>query len=120
MRFGNSSSATLVLLFTLLTVSMPLTAGQQDKIAERSIAECDRLAASPDDPERKADGVDLAEINTAAAVEACSQAVILDDNPRLKYQYARSLGGYKANKEQRHAVSLTTGPLSFLKFERWC
>ncbi len=56
-------------------------------------ADCDRLAAHPDDPDRAAPGVAQADVDTAAAIAACTAAVAADPaNGRLNYQLARALG----------------------------
>ncbi len=89
-----------VLGICLLAVSTPLLAGEQGRTTEQIVAECDRLAASPYDPERKAKGVETKDIDAAAAIEACRQAVGLHATPRLQYQYGRSLTKNEENEEQ--------------------
>ena len=60
---------------------------------DRSLTDCDRLAAHPDDPEAVAPGVTSGGMDKAAAIAACRQAVAADpDNPRLRYQLGRSYG----------------------------
>lgn len=57
------------------------------------VTECDRLAAHPSDPHRVSDGLTGAQMNLAAAIEACHVAIEADpDNPRLNYQLARAYG----------------------------
>jgi tetratricopeptide (TPR) repeat protein len=53
---------------------------------------CDRLAASPFDPNRVTQGVPFADIQQSAAVAACRKAVERNPaTPRFKYQLARAL-----------------------------
>jgi uncharacterized protein len=53
---------------------------------------CDRLAASPFDPNRVTQGVPFADIQQSAAVTACRKAVERNpETPRFKYQLARAL-----------------------------
>ncbi|MCH7701680.1 MAG: SEL1-like repeat protein [Planctomycetes bacterium] len=73
------------------SVSTPLRAEEGSPTTEHMLTECDRLAASPFDPGRKANGVEFKDIDAAAAIEACRQAVRLNASPRLQYQYCRSL-----------------------------
>lgn len=57
------------------------------------VTECDRLAAHPDDPFKVAQGVSEGSVDLEAAIAACSEAVKNDpENPRLRYQLARSFG----------------------------
>jgi hypothetical protein len=59
----------------------------------RTVTDCDRLAAHPDDPGRVTDGVPQAKVDLPRAVAACRAAVAADPrNPRLNYQLARALG----------------------------
>ena len=63
-------------------VSVGKLAGDQDRTTQEIFAECNRLAASPYDPERTARGVEFTEMDStaakaaavAAAIEACGQA----------------------------------------------
>lgn len=105
-----SKTTLQAVLFALLAVSTPLLAVQQGRTTRQIVADCDRLAASPYDPERKAKGVETKDMDAAAAIEACRQAVRLDaTTPRLQYQYGRSLttsrllpmdAGYEESEEQ--------------------
>lgn len=53
---------------------------------------CDRLAAHPHDPERTAEGVDMAFIDLAWAIPACAEAARLyPTERRFKFQHARTL-----------------------------
>lgn len=57
----------------------------------QEITPCDRAASHPSDPNKVAPGVPQAEMDLAAAIEACESAVAADpDNPRLQYQLARA------------------------------
>ncbi|MDJ0652651.1 MAG: tetratricopeptide repeat protein [Xanthomonadales bacterium] len=59
----------------------------------RSVTDCDRLAAHPSDPEAVATGVSSSEVDHDQAIAACRAAVTQDpDNPRLNYQLGRTLG----------------------------
>ena len=54
------------------------------------VTECDRLAANPPDPDRVAEGVPRSEVDVAAAIDACKQALAEDPgNARLAYQLGR-------------------------------
>lgn len=60
--------------------------------AQSAAADCDRLAASPDDPQKKAKGVPYAQLNAQAAVAACMKAVAeAPREGRLWFQYGRAL-----------------------------
>lgn len=55
-------------------------------------AECDRLAAHPDDPFRLAPGVPTSVMDRAAAIRACRAELAKSaGNPRLAYQLGRAL-----------------------------
>lgn len=61
------------------------------------IAECDRLASSPLDPQKQSAGVSYSKIDHIAAVPACKIAITENKQaPRLWFQYGRALE--KANK----------------------
>ena len=85
--------------FALFVVSTPLLASAQSRSDQQIVAECDRLAASPYDPERKAKGVDFEKIDSAAAINACREAVRLNATPQLLYQYGRSLSANGQHSE---------------------
>lgn len=60
---------------------------------DRTITQCDKLAAHFNDPERVTDGVSEKDMDKPAAIAACLAAVKNDpDNPRLNYQLARAYG----------------------------
>lgn len=61
--------------------------------------ECDRLASSPDDPNRNEPGIDFESLDVSKAVAICEKAVALASNPRLEYQFARSLQKAERNAE---------------------
>ncbi|MFG6415073.1 hypothetical protein ACG02S_14330 [Roseateles sp. DC23W] len=66
------------------------------------IPRCDHLAAHPDDPEAHAKGVADADLDAAAVVSACEEAVKQDKNsPRLAFQLAR---GYLASDRMEAAI----------------
>ena len=55
------------------------------------ITDCDQLAAHPNDPQRKVDGIPLSEIDTNKAIPACETAVRQYPNDaRLSYQLGRA------------------------------
>lgn len=64
------------------------------------IAECDRLAAHPDDPGRKAAGVPWEKLDGTQAVAACGRATDQrPNNARLQFQFARALNKIAQYKE---------------------
>lgn len=66
------------------------------------IQRCDLLAAHPDDPEAHADGVADEDLDAAAVVAACEEAVKQDKaSPRLAFQLAR---GYLASDRTEAAI----------------
>lgn len=77
----------------LLAVGYLLFCGCASALAsDDTVDHCDRLTAGPEDPHRRADPVELAEIDVAAALEACGSARTEHPNePRLHYQYGRAL-----------------------------
>ena len=59
----------------------------------REVTECDRLAAHGLDPGHVGPPVTRAEMDTDAAIAACTEAVRNEpDNPRLNYQLGRAYG----------------------------
>jgi hypothetical protein len=79
--------------------------------------DCDRLAAHPDDPERKAEGVAFDSIPATEALSSCQDAVALfPDSGRFRFQLGRSqeradrpadaLRSYQAAAERGHARAL--------------
>lgn len=82
-------------LFALQAVVLPVDQIETyDRDAyDRTVTECDRMAAHYDDPEAVTDGVGRSDMDTQAAIEACQAAVAADPgNPRLNYQLARAYG----------------------------
>jgi TPR repeat protein len=64
--------------------------------------ECDKLAASPEDPHRNAPGIELSKVNVKAAVPACEAAVEqLPNEARLHFQLGRAYS--RAKKYQSAA-----------------
>jgi uncharacterized protein len=62
------------------------------RAADAAMAECDRLAASSSNDERKDEGVDPGKIDFAHAVPACRKAISMSGNiPRLMFQLGRAL-----------------------------
>ena len=69
---------------------------------DRTLTECDRQAAHPNDPEAVTAGVERAEMDLDAAINACREAVEADPrNPRLNYQLARAYGYSGRHEEGR-------------------
>ena len=91
MRNRRVQSALSVALFGFLPLLTSFPAAGQNQTAQQVIAECHRQAAFQYDPGRKAAGVSMDNIDSAAAIEACRQAVRLDATWRIQYQYGRSL-----------------------------
>ena len=53
---------------------------------------CDKLAASPFDPQRKSPGISYDQLDADAAINACAEAFkLMPDVPRIQFQYARTL-----------------------------
>ena len=60
--------------------------------AQSAPNDCDRLAASASDPQKKAAGVSYGQLNAAAAMAACKKAVAQEPREgRLWFQYGRAL-----------------------------
>ncbi len=77
---------------------------------EASVAECDRLAASPSDKTRVSPGVPLDMIDAAAAIPACRSAVeAKPDNPRLTFQLGRALDNARNYGEAAVAYETAVG-----------
>ncbi len=86
----------LASLALLASGPMALALAQQQRgpvqAVPKAMSDCDRLAASPDDPGRTAPPVYSAKLDRVAAITVCAEAVKLDtDNPRLLYQLGRAL-----------------------------
>jgi TPR repeat protein len=96
---------------TAKSADIALTANADGKTSEHAakalIAECDRLAASPDDVSRPAGvaGVAFDRIDAARAVPACRAAMVVSRNdPRIALQLGRALD--KAGGADAEAVAL--------------
>jgi hypothetical protein len=85
-------------------------------LAQNAASDCDRLAASPDDPQKKSKGVPYAQLNAPAAVAACRNAVAeVPGESRLWFQYGRALEkaarlpdavkAYSEAKDRGHAAA---------------
>lgn len=71
------------------------------------VTDCDRLAAEPTDPERRAPGVEFDKIDTAKALPVCKSAVAAHPKEkRFRYQLARTLN---AARQFDQALTLETG-----------
>lgn len=76
-------------------------------LSNGAVLECDRLAADPLDSHKVVSGIDYEAIETAKAIEACSQA--MRENPeidRYKYQLARV---YARNGKMEQAIPILQG-----------
>jgi len=60
-----------------------LRPGEHSQKAEEAAAECDTLAASPFDDERKSDGVELDQIDVSRAIPACTEAIKANSGPAM-------------------------------------
>jgi hypothetical protein len=79
-------------LAVLILASVGRTAlGQQVQKAGEAAAECDRLAASPFDNERKSAGVAFGQIDVSQAIPACSEAANANSVPAMSH-LARASG----------------------------
>lgn len=99
----NISKAFKLLIGVSFYFTGSLTFAQEDPFADiktynradwdRTITDCDRLAAHSNDPEHIGDGVTQEDMDKPAAIAACLSALESDpDNPRLNYQLARAYG----------------------------
>ncbi|MGD8567847.1 MAG: tetratricopeptide repeat protein [Gammaproteobacteria bacterium] len=69
-------------------------------VTATDITECDRLAAHPGDPEKRAPGVSWSNLDAKAALIACEKAIKRQPSiARLQYQYARILDKQKRYRE---------------------
>jgi tetratricopeptide (TPR) repeat protein len=84
--------------------------------AQSATSDCDRLAGSASDPQKKAAGVPYGQINAAAAMAACKKAVAQEPREgRLWFQYGRALekadkmpeaiNAYSEAKKLNHAAA---------------
>jgi len=75
------------ILSTFAAILLPVSA-----LAQGVVAQCDRLAAFPHDPERLADGVPYERIMAAEAINACAAATKAEPGSgRIWFQYGRAL-----------------------------
>ena len=83
-----------------------------------SVNDCDRLAAHPDDPQRKAPGLYPWRMDNKAALAACKSAVgQYPDEPRFNLQYGRALYATRNYAEcfKRYRAAATRGhPLAMV------
>lgn len=83
---------TLGFLLLATVIASSVAAESRGPNSSNAVARCDRLAAGPDDPQRRAKPVALATVDAPAALAACQSALAREpDNPRLLYQYGRAL-----------------------------
>lgn len=84
--------------------SVPLPAAQPALSPQEAIAACDRLAASPNDVNRVAEGVWQTIMDADAAILVCTQGVAAaPDNARLRFQLGRAL--YRTGKKPEAALA---------------
>ncbi|MHC2519034.1 peptidoglycan-binding protein [Bradyrhizobium diazoefficiens] len=77
---------------SIVAAASPEPPSPAPKDFKAAIADCDRLAGDPFDPQHRGDGVSVAKIESKRAIEACSDALSVDaENPRLLHQFARAL-----------------------------
>lgn len=75
------------------------TAAATRAVAPGPVAECDRLAAHPEDPQKVTPGLPAEQIDYPAAIAACEAAVAAEPaNMRVRYQLARVLFYSNANE----------------------
>jgi len=88
----------LTVLFALAVLFNITNASAQNA----PVTDCDKLAANPDDPQRKASGVAIDKIDASAAIPACEAALRqYPDDVRLNHQLGRA---YVAAKNYQAAV----------------
>ncbi len=74
-----------------LLIIIALVVGSAD-LAAAEIHDCDRLAANPPDPDRVTTGVERKDVDIAASIMACQEAVAAaPDEARFSYQLGRVL-----------------------------
>jgi TPR repeat protein len=93
----------------------PATQAPVPKVDDTPRTDCDILAADPDDPGRKADGVPLEQVKPQRAFDACTAALKqYPDSPRLRLQLGRAIerGEHwdKAATEYRKAAQAGYAP----------
>lgn len=79
--------------------------------------DCDRLAASPHDPQRRAEGVPFAALDASAAIAACEAALEASpEEPRLAFQLGRALAraGQDAAALEAYRAAARLGHLAAL------
>ena len=110
------------------TVSFDEIKSYERNAYDRTVTECDRLSAHPNDPERVTDGVERANMDLPAAIEACLADLKQDpDNPRLNYQLARAYGysGLHENGDPYRIAALKAGypqslfVVGYIRLEGW-
>ena len=100
----------------VLCAAILVLAGVGSRAYGNAVEDCDRLAASPFDPNRRGPGIEFKKIDASKAIAACLEALTLEpDNIRLQFQYARSLdkakrytqalAWYRRAAEQRYAAA---------------
>lgn len=101
LRTGDISITKLVVIavVSIVTPSTLLSQASEAKYSN-AIADCDRLAAHPEDPQRVTEGVSQTKIDFPKAVDSCERAVNqAPENARVRYQLARVL--FYTNQNER-------------------
>jgi TPR repeat protein len=79
-------------MLRILSVLIALAATSPALAGEVATTDCDRFAAHPYDPAKKADGVVFAKIDAGRALMSCASAFSQHSgSDRFKYQYGRAL-----------------------------
>ena len=98
-RYDKSTTSEIGSLYPTTPLQLTLNS---NALAQDTVADCDKYAASDTDPDAKAPGVSLEKVNPAAAVPACAAAVReFPNNPRLLFQLGRA---YRAASDFNSAV----------------
>lgn len=114
-RIGNMGSETMMHRALALLGLMVLSCSASSAQSPSAAAECDRLAASPFDPEAVAHGVEVESIDQARAIPACEAALTRSpESPRLAYQLGRAYGAAGRDSDAvrlyRHAAEKGYAP----------
>lgn len=101
-------SGLFVVLVIVLATSFFSVAAHAQADAARLIAECDRLAASIEDPDRPSSvaGVPFGDIDPKLAVPACDAAAVAAGDARMFYQLGRALSAGQQHEYARQAFAI--------------
>ncbi len=104
-------------LALLMSLSMGRPGFAESRPGEEAAAECDRLAASPFDDERKSAGVEFDQIDVSRAIPACQDAVNAGYLPAMthlaralakKGDYTEALRRFEKAAENGNAVAMSS------------